>query len=139
MPGRWTNGRVIFASGSPFDPLVSTSGAIITPAQANNAYIFPAVGHAASLAQWPSISDDVFLLAAEALASMTQDKDVANGRLFPPFSRIMDVSAEIMALLLTELPPASLAIGPDVRSRDGWLQWVKSQLWGPPPSRRSRM
>ena len=136
---RWSNGRVIFASGSPFDPIVSSSGTTITPAQANNAYIFPPIGLAASLAKWPSISDDAFLLAAEALAAMTRAEDVASGRLFPPFSRIMDVSSDIVAHLLKELPPALSEIGPAVRSEEAWRHWVQGQLWTPPPAGKSKL
>ena len=46
---RWTQGRVLFASGSPFDPITDAQGAVHHPPQANNAYIFPAVGYAAVL------------------------------------------------------------------------------------------
>lgn len=65
--------------------------------QANNAYIFPAVGHAAVLARCPQISDDVFLVAAEALAGMTTAAELDQGFLFPRFSGIQAVSARLMA------------------------------------------
>jgi malic enzyme len=55
----WTEGRVLFASGSPFDPIVDAAGVTHYPAQANNAYIFPAVGYAAVLAQAQEITDEV--------------------------------------------------------------------------------
>jgi hypothetical protein len=48
--------------------------------QANNAYVFPAIGHAASLAKWTSIPDDAFLLCAETLADMTTTEDLKAGR-----------------------------------------------------------
>ena len=139
---RWTNGKVIFASGSPFGPVVMADGSVISPAQANNAYIFPPIGHAASLAKWPSISDDVFLLAAESLAAMTTPADVATGRLFPPFNRIMDVSADIMAHLLHELPPpAGTASAGSTRTLAEWRAWVKSHMWRPSdhPSTSSKL
>jgi malic enzyme len=50
---------VLFASGSPFDPIVDAAGVTHYPAQANNAYIFPAVGYAAVLAQAKEITDEV--------------------------------------------------------------------------------
>jgi hypothetical protein len=59
LPHRWTNGKVLFASGSPFDPIVDAAGVTHYPAQANNAYIFPAVGYAAVLAQAREITDEV--------------------------------------------------------------------------------
>lgn len=58
---RWTKGNVLFASGSPFDPIVDSAGVTHYPAQANNAYIFPAVGYAAVLAQAREITDEVCL------------------------------------------------------------------------------
>jgi hypothetical protein len=54
---RWTKGKVLFASGSPFDP-ITDAGVVHYPAQANNAYIFPAVGYAAILAKSSEITGD---------------------------------------------------------------------------------
>ncbi|KAG1657236.1 hypothetical protein FOA52_000439 [Chlamydomonas sp. UWO 241] len=87
----WSGGRVIFASGSPFEPITTAPGVVVTPAQANNAYIFPAVGGAASLMRWGEITDEMFLLAAEALAGMATQDEIRSGRLFPPFSHILDL------------------------------------------------
>eukprot|EP00955_Chlamydomonas_euryale_P018269 194578-Chlamydomonas_euryale.AAC.5 len=69
----------------------------------STAYLFPAIGHAASLLQWPEITDDVFLLAAEALSTLTSDADAAEGRLFPPLRGILDVSVHVMGRLIAEL------------------------------------
>lgn len=63
-----------------------------TDSQANNAYIFPAVGHAAILTHCSSITDDVFVVAAEALSKMTTAENASQGRLFPPFAAIRNVS-----------------------------------------------
>jgi malic enzyme len=51
-------GRVVFASGSPFAP-VHREGVTVFPAQANNAYVFPSVGYAAVLTQSTAITDEV--------------------------------------------------------------------------------
>lgn len=55
-------------------------GVLVRPAQANNAYVFPAVGHAAVLARCSSISDEAFLVAAEALAAMANPMLVSASR-----------------------------------------------------------
>jgi malate dehydrogenase (oxaloacetate-decarboxylating)(NADP+) len=60
----------------------------LQPAQANNAYIFPAVGHAAVLTKCSRIPNEMFLVAAEALACMTSVDELAHGYLFPPFNQV---------------------------------------------------
>ena len=76
----WTNGEVVFASGSPFPPLRRAGGETLYPAQANNAYVFPALGHAAVLSNAREVSDDAFLDCAYELASMSTAECVATGR-----------------------------------------------------------
>ena len=66
---KWSGGRAIFASGSPF-PDYEMDGKIYKPGQGNNAYIFPGVGLAAICCGLHHISDDVFLASAESLAGI---------------------------------------------------------------------
>jgi malate dehydrogenase (oxaloacetate-decarboxylating)(NADP+) len=61
---RWSKGKVLFASGSPFAAITDEAGSVHYPAQANNAYIFPAVGYAAVLAKSREITDEMFVMAA---------------------------------------------------------------------------
>lgn len=77
---RCTGGKVIFASGSPFAPLTDASGASHQPAQANNVYIFPAMGMAAVMACCSRLTDDLFLVAAEELAGMAGQEEMRAGR-----------------------------------------------------------
>jgi malate dehydrogenase (oxaloacetate-decarboxylating)(NADP+) len=97
-----TDGRVLFASGSPFPP-IAHQGKTYTPAQANNAYVFPAIGHAAALCNAKEITDEVFLLAAEALAGMTTKEDFESGMLFPRFANIRTVSCALMAAIADDM------------------------------------
>jgi malate dehydrogenase (oxaloacetate-decarboxylating)(NADP+) len=55
----WTKGSVLFASGSPFPAMCYDGCEPLQPAQANNSYIFPAVGHAAVLTQAKAIPNEV--------------------------------------------------------------------------------
>eukprot|EP00198_Chlamydomonas_reinhardtii_P003348 XP_001692684.1 NADP malic enzyme [Chlamydomonas reinhardtii] len=100
---KWTQGRVLFASGSPFDPITDAQGAVHHPPQANNAYIFPAVGYAAVLTKSKCIPEEVFLVAAERLSVMATAEELQVGALFPPFARIRDISAHVMAAAAAHL------------------------------------
>jgi malate dehydrogenase (oxaloacetate-decarboxylating)(NADP+) len=97
---KFTDGRVIFASGSPFAP-VEYKGKRFVPGQGNNAYIFPGVSLGVIAAGVRHISDDVFLLAAKTLANLVTDQDLALGRLYPHQSAIFQAS-QIIARVVAE-------------------------------------
>jgi len=90
----WSDGRAIFASGSPFDP-VKYNNQTFVPGQGNNAYIFPGVGLGAIVSQTRVITDEMFLAAAHSLANLVTESDLERGRVYPPLSRIRSVSAKI--------------------------------------------
>jgi malate dehydrogenase (oxaloacetate-decarboxylating)(NADP+) len=91
---QWTDGRAIFASGSPFDP-VTVNGQTFIPAQGNNAYIFPGVGLGVLVSGARLVTDEMFMAAAKTLAAKVSENDLANGRIYPPLSKIREVSAKI--------------------------------------------
>jgi malate dehydrogenase (oxaloacetate-decarboxylating)(NADP+) len=90
----WTDGRAIFASGSPFDP-VMVNGKRLVPAQGNNVYIFPGVGLGAIATSSTQVTDEMFLLAARTLAEHVSEADLQQGRVYPPLARISEVSMAI--------------------------------------------
>ncbi len=90
----WSDGRAIFASGSPFDP-VKYNNQTFVPGQGNNAYIFPGVGLGAIVSHASVITDEMFLAAAHSLANLVNESDLERGRVYPPLSRIRSVSAKI--------------------------------------------
>ena len=91
---KWSEGRAVFASGSPFDP-VKFNNQTFVPGQGNNAYIFPGVGLGAIVSRSRVVTDDMFLAAAHSLANLVTEEDLERGRVYPPLSRIREVSAKI--------------------------------------------
>jgi len=91
---QWTEGRAIFASGSP-SKTVSYEGQIFKPGQANNAYIFPGLGLGVIACNASYISDEMFLAAAKALSEQVAQSQLDQGNLFPPLSQLREVSFEI--------------------------------------------
>ena len=89
-----TDGRALFASGSPFLPL-QFQGKTMVPRQGNNSYIFPGVGLGAIACGATRITDEMFLAAANTLASLVTPADLDQGSLFPPLSNTREVSARI--------------------------------------------
>nr|DAD44604.1 TPA_asm: hypothetical protein HUJ06_002834 [Nelumbo nucifera] len=92
----WTKGRAIFASGSPFDP-VECNGKVFVPGQSNNAYIFPGFGLGLVISGAIRVHDDMLLASSEALAGQVAEENFEKGLIYPPFSNIRKISAEIAA------------------------------------------
>ncbi|KAJ7951713.1 Malic enzyme [Quillaja saponaria] len=92
----WSQGRAIFASGSPFPP-VEYEGKVYVPGQSNNAYIFPGFGLGLIMSGTIRVHDDLLLAASEALASQVTQEHFEKGLIYPPFTNIRKISARIAA------------------------------------------
>ena len=108
---RFTDGRAIFASGSPFNPVV-LGGEKFVPSQCNNVYIFPGLGLGIVASQCRRVTDRMLLAAARALAAEVTETDLAGGRIYPPLAGIREVSLKIALAVANEAYDQGLAAAP---------------------------
>ena len=85
----WSGGKAVYAGGVPFPP-VHLDGQTFLPSQANNLYVFPAVGMAIHATNAKRVTDEMFIEAAHAVADQVTAEQLKLGMLFPPQSNILE-------------------------------------------------
>jgi len=92
----WSKGKAIYAAGVQFAP-VRYDGRTFLPGQANNFYIFPAVGMAIFATQAKRVTDDMFIEAAQAVADQVSSDLLNQGLLYPLQSNILETEIQTAA------------------------------------------
>ena len=125
----WSAGRAVFATGSPFPAITREDGTRWRPAQGNNAYVFPGIGLGILACEAKTVSDGMFLAAAQALAQEVGDEDLAEGAVYPPLPRIRDVSLAIAVAVAEEAYATGLAQAP--RPQGALVDHVAGMMYDP--------
>jgi malate dehydrogenase (oxaloacetate-decarboxylating)(NADP+) len=123
----WTDGRAVFASGSPFFP-VKVNGQLHVPGQGNNAYIFPGVGLGIVCTGARRVTESMFIAAARTLASLIRESELAEGRVYPALNRIHEVSVAIAVAVAGEVFAKKLNSQPRPADLSGY---IRSQMFKP--------
>jgi len=123
----WTEGRAIFASGSPFAP-VTFKGKTYVPGQANNAYVFPGIGLGITACGAMFVTDEMLSVAAGALANAVSEADLEQGRIYPPLTRIREVSVAIATAVAEVAYDQGIARIP---RPDDLPAFIRSQMYEP--------
>jgi len=123
----WTDGRAVFASGSPFSP-VTVHGKTLVPGQGNNVYIFPGVGLGIICAGARRVTESMFVTAARTLVGLVRETELAEGRVYPSLGRIHEVSHAIAVAVAEEAFARKL----NAHSRPEDLAgYIRSQMFQP--------
>ena len=123
----WTEGRALVATGSPF-PAVELAGRRHEIGQANNVFIFPGIGLGAIVAEAREITDAMFVIAAETLASAVGTERLAGGALYPSVTDLRPVSRAIAVRVATEAVRAGLSPLPAATDMEAL---VDGAMWWP--------
>ena len=127
---RWTNGRALVATGSPFAP-VTHGGQTYEIGQGNNAFIFPGLGFGAILARVREITDGMVTAAAYALAAYTEAHHPT--RLYPPVAELSKASVEVAVAVIRQALADGVATEFEVRrlSDEELRAFVERKFWQP--------
>ena len=124
---RWTDGRAIVSTGSPFAP-VEHGGKMIEIGQGNNAFIFPGLGYGAILAKATEITEAMVTSAAMALADYTAAHHAGSGLIYPPVTEMREVAAHVAARVIAQAFADGVARSTTIKP-DAALSYARSKMW----------
>jgi len=124
---QYTDGRAIFASGSPFGEAN----------QCNNAYSFPGIGLATSVFNIKRITDGMMLAAAERISLLVTEEDALKGRLLPGIENLREVSIAVAAVIVKQASEEGMLKSEDsieeylVENEKEMCNYLRKKMWEP--------
>jgi malate dehydrogenase (oxaloacetate-decarboxylating) len=124
---KWTKGKAIIATGSPFEE-VFYGGKKFPIAQCNNVYIYPGVGLGVIACKAKEVSETMFYTAAEILSQHSPMLRTPLGTLFPPFEKLSSISKEIALAVIKVAQDEGLSPKTDEKT---WKKMIEAATWQP--------
>jgi malate dehydrogenase (oxaloacetate-decarboxylating) len=124
---RWTRGRALIGTGSPFPP-VEIDGRPFTADQTNNAYVFPGVGLGVLAVRARRVSEGMFTAAAKALAAISPAARDPRARLLPPVQQLRSVAVSVAVAVARQARAEQLCEAFDDAELD---QLIARKMWEP--------
>ena len=123
---KWTNGKAVIATGSPFPPIITEHG-VVCIGQCNNSFIFPGVGLGVIASGARRVTDAMFAAAARVLSELAPVLRDPDAPLYPPLEQVREVSLKVALEVAREAQRAGLA---EV-DLDQLEQTVSGKMWKP--------
>ena len=124
---RWTEGRAIIGTGSPFPPVLK-GGSFMRVDQTNNSYVFPGIGLAAVAVRARHISDAMLMAAARALAELSPARQNANSNLLPSVAEAREITVHVAAAVAAQACKEGLA---QTDPGDDIVKKIRTKMWNP--------
>jgi malate dehydrogenase (oxaloacetate-decarboxylating) len=124
---RWTDGRAVVATGSPFPPIIVTDRGLIRIGQCNNSFIFPGVGLGVIASGARRVTDAMFVAAAQVLSDLAPVLKDSKAPLYPPLEQVRDVSFKVAVAVAREAHRAGLA----KVDLDKLEETISDKMWKP--------
>ncbi|KAI5467511.1 hypothetical protein BGZ63DRAFT_410457 [Mariannaea sp. PMI_226] len=134
---KWTNGKALVATGSPFKPVTGPWGeagsdVTIDIAECNNSVVFPGIGLGCVLARAAHLTDRMLVAAVRGVAAMSPALQDPTAPLLPDVSSVRDVSVRIARHVIQAALDEGEVMEEEVPQDDAELEdWIREQMWNP--------
>lgn len=134
----YTDGRALFASGSPFQPYTFTSPITgetktLHPGQGNNMYVFPGIGLGTILSKAIQVTDNMIYASGESLSTALTPEEIDMGCLYPEITRIREVSVRVTRFVIRAAQKDNVDRLPHLREMgdDQLEEWIRGKMYDP--------